>query len=76
MKHDEYGCLGIIFSLIVTIAMVLFMTISFNSCSEDEWNDGICGECNVPYELVDVSKGLKYYACPECYQEVARYGSR
>lgn len=44
-----------------------------NSCSADDWNDGICPKCETRYELRGASRGLKYYACPSCGKEVSRY---
>ena len=59
----------------VIICFVLVFAIMFgvNSCSDSTWNDGVCPDCEIRYELRGVSKGLKYYACPECGQEVQRY---
>lgn len=53
----------------------LFLAIIFfiNSCSASKWNNGLCSECEIRYELRGVSKGLKYYTCPKCGQEVSRY---
>lgn len=60
-------------SAIIIFALVFLMMFGFNSCSASTWNDGICPECEVRYELRGASRGLKYYACPECGQEVERY---
>lgn len=53
----------------------LFLAIIFfiNSCSASKWNNGLCPECEIRYELRGVSKGLKYYTCPKCGQEASRY---
>lgn len=64
------GSLTIIFICIVLTFLIVFGT---NACSASTWNDGICPDCEVRYELRGASKGLKYYACPECGQEVERY---
>lgn len=63
-------------SLIVAIIcfiLVFAIMLGVNSCSAPIWNDGICPDCEVRYELRGASRGLKYYACPECGQEVERY---
>ena len=60
-------------TIIISIALIFFRMFGFNSCSASTWNDGICPECEVRYELRGASRGLKYYACPECGQEVERY---
>lgn len=64
----------------VSLIMIVFCIILFfllitgtNSCSADTWNNGICPDCEVRYELRGASNGLKYYSCPDCGQEVARY---
>lgn len=59
--------------LVILIVLFLILIIGFNTCSSDKWNNGICPQCNVRYELRGASRGLKYYACPECGQEVSRY---
>ncbi len=43
---------------------------------ESEWNNGVCPDCGVRYELRGVSGKVvkeKYYSCPECGKEVERY---
>ena len=42
-----------------------------------EWNNGICTECNVPYEfkgcVVKTFHRTKYlYECPECFHRIER----
>lgn len=59
--------------IIMIIALFIIITVGVNTCSHSEWNDGICPKCNERYELCAVYKGLKYYACPECGEEVGRY---
>lgn len=59
--------------LVILIVLFLVLIIGFNTCSSDKWNNGICPQCNVRYELRGASRGLKYYACPECGREVSRY---
>ena len=67
--ENNHGCL----SCIIAIILVLVLMFGINSCTAETWNNGICTKCTVRYELRGVSKGLKYYACPECGQEVHRY---
>ncbi len=61
--------------IMAVICIVLFVVIMFgvNACSAPIWNDGICPDCHVRYELRGASRALKYYACPKCGQEVERY---
>ena len=61
--------------IMAIICFILVFAIMFgvNACSAPTWNDGICPDCEVRYELRGASRGLKYYACPECGQEVERY---
>ena len=60
-------------SIIIGIALLFLILFGTNACSADIWNNGICSSCEVRYELRGVSRGLKYYACPSCGQEVERY---
>lgn len=60
-------------TIIICLVLVFVLMIGVNSCSAETWNDGICPDCGVRYELRGASRGLKYYACPECGQEVERY---
>jgi PHP family Zn ribbon phosphoesterase len=66
---DNYGCA----SIIVLIALLFMIMFGVNSCSESDWNNGECPNCETRYELRGASKGLKYYACPDCGKEVERY---
>ena len=66
MKYDWW----VILTLFALAFLIMF---GFNMCTYDEWNDGKCPDCNVRYELRGVSKYLRYYACPKCGNEVARY---
>ena len=59
--------------IIIGLILVFALMFGVNSCSAPTWNDGICPDCEVRYELRGASRGLKYYACPECGQEVERY---
>lgn len=61
-------------STIIAIILALAIMLGFKTCSVSNWNYGICQDCQVRYELVDVSRRhLKYYTCPECGKEVTRY---
>jgi hypothetical protein len=71
--NDYEGCLAPIISIIMCIALVLCIMIGTNSCSAPQWNDGICPHCDTRYELRAANDGLKYYACPDCGNEVKRY---
>ena len=55
------------------ILIVVFLITTVNSCSASDWNNGICPNCEVRYELRGLSQGLSAYACPECGKEVRRY---
>lgn len=73
-KYDDLweGVITLI-TLIFLIAIIFLLIFGTNSCSSSTWNEGICPDCEVRYELRGASNGLKYYACPECGQEVERY---
>ena len=60
-------------TIILCFVLILAILFGVNSCSAETWNDGVCPSCEVRYELRGVSRGLKYYACPLCGQEVQRY---
>lgn len=62
-----------LFTILICIALIICMVLGFNACTESEWNGGICTECETRYELRGVSKHVKYYACPNCGNEVSRY---
>jgi hypothetical protein len=64
---------SIILPIIFCIILIILLIVGTNSCSATTWNNGICSNCEVRYELRGVSSGLKYYSCPECGQEVERY---
>lgn len=61
--------------LVVVIAILWLLQSCTNFCSASDWNDGICPNCNVRYELRGAAGDLhlKYYVCPECGKEVERY---
>lgn len=60
-------------AIVGCILIVVFLITTVNSCSAYDWNNGICPNCEVRYELRGLSQGLSAYACPECGKEVRRY---
>lgn len=60
-------------TIVMCFVLILAIVFGVNCCSGETWNGGICPECEVRYELRGASRGLKYYSCPECGQEVQRY---
>lgn len=75
MKSNETEELIIsILAVIIGLIMAFTAQSCHDSITEDIWNNGICQECEVRYELRAVSRyGLKYYVCPGCGLEVKRY---
>lgn len=61
------------FTIIICFVLIFALVLGFNSCSTTIWNDGVCPDCEVRYELRGASRGLRYYVCPECGQEVQRF---
>jgi hypothetical protein len=59
--------------IVICLVLIFVVTAGVNACSSQTWNNGVCPDCDVRYELRGASKALKYYACPECGQEVERY---
>lgn len=66
LKYDIVVIIG-------CILIVIFLITTVNSCSASDWNNGICPNCEVRYELRGYSQGISAYACPECGKEVRRY---
>lgn len=62
-----------LWTLIICVILICAIAFGTNACSARDWNDGICPRCHVRYELRSVYRGLRYYACPNCGQEVERY---
>lgn len=60
-------------AIVGCILIVVFLITAVNSCSAPDWNNGICPNCEVRYELRGYSQGLSAYACPECGKEVRKY---
>lgn len=69
MKDTEFD----IIEIVCCIAIIFIIIFGVNSCSASEWNNGICPNCEVRYELRGASRGFKYYSCPECGNEVERF---
>lgn len=69
MSDTKWDLLEIIVLIVICILLVLCV----NSCSASDWNNGICPNCEVRYELRGMSQGLSAYACPKCGKEVRRY---
>lgn len=63
-----------LWTAIICFALALLILLGFNTCTASEWNNGKCPDCKVRYELRGIYKGLRYYACPDCGNEVERYG--
>ena len=59
--------------IIILFALCLLLIFGCDACTAHDWNDGICPECHTRYELRGASRGLKYYACPKCGNEVSRF---
>lgn len=74
-QNEDIGIKWYLIGLIAVISLLVFLVLATNSCSESDWNDGICPKCNVRYELREAAGDLhlKYYVCPECGKEVERY---
>ena len=66
IKYD----IGVIFGCIL---ILIFLITAVNSCSASDWNNGICPNYKVRYELRGLSQMISAYACPECGKEVMRY---
>jgi hypothetical protein len=70
--HDDSSW----WTIIICIALVIFITVGFNTCTASEWNDGECPKCHEDYVLRGGHDGLRYYSCPKCGNEVSRFGGR
>lgn len=57
----------------ICIALMVLLVSCTNFCAAPTWNNGVCPDCETRYELRGISNGLKYYACPECGEEVVKY---
>lgn len=74
-QNEDIGLQWYLIGLMAVIFLLGFLMLATNSCSASDWNDGICPNCNVRYELRGAAGDLhlKYYVCPECGKEVERY---
>lgn len=74
-QRDNFDTKFLIFAALFGIGILVLLVIGTNSCSASDWNDGICPDCGVRYELRGAAGDLhlKYYVCPECGKEVERY---
>lgn len=74
-QNDKFDLAFSVFMLFVAVGILVLLVVGTNSCSASDWNDGICPNCNVRYELRGAAGDLhlKYYVCPECGKEVERY---
>lgn len=72
-KHNNSDTKYDIGVIVGCILIVIFLITAVNSCSASDWNNGICPNCEVRYELRGLSQGLSAYACPECGKEVKIY---
>jgi predicted RNA-binding Zn-ribbon protein involved in translation (DUF1610 family) len=74
-QNEDIGLKWYLIGIISVISLLGFLMLATNSCSASDWNDGICPNCNVRYELRGAAGDLhlKYYVCPECGKEVERY---
>lgn len=65
-----------VWELILIIFIAFLLLIGTNACTAKEWNNGTCPDCHTRYELRGVYKGTHYYACPDCGNEVHRFGGK
>ena len=72
-NNDDTSLIPGLISIAIGLGLFFLIMIGVNSCSADTWNNGICPNCEVRYELRGASNGIKYYSCPDCGQEVQRY---
>ena len=71
-RNHDYS----IWNLIAIMAIVFILFFATEACTAKEWNDGMCPDCNTRYELRGVYKGTHYYACPDCGNEVSKFGGK
>lgn len=61
-------------AFVIGLTTMIIWYIGFNAASADRWNNGTCPDCGEQYELRAVTRDYrKYYSCPVCGEEVARY---
>ena len=71
--YDKWSWRGIIAYFIALIAVAYLVMGCHNACTEAEWNNGVCEQCETLYELRGVHKSAKYYSCPTCGNQIMRY---
>lgn len=72
--NDDFAFKALIVELTIILIIIVISVLGTNSCSSSRWNNGICPKCGIRYELrAATNGGLKYYACPNCGEEVKRY---
>lgn len=71
--YGTWSWRGIIAYFVVLIAVVYLFMACHNTCTDTEWNNGICAQCETRYELRCVYKSAKYYSCPTCGNQIMRY---
>lgn len=72
-NNDSTDLIVLCILAVIVIVFVFAVEGISNAITESEWNNGICNTCMEQYELRAVNYGAKYYACPECGNEVKRY---
>lgn len=75
-SYNFNGLSDIIAYLAVLAIVVVVFFFGVNACTAKEWNGGKCPDCNVKYQLYDRDGSVRYYICPECDNEVSRYGGK
>ena len=58
------------------IVLAISILLGVNACTAQEWNNGVCAKCHEKYVLRSVHDGIRYYSCPDCGNEVSRFGGR
>lgn len=71
-KSNDSSWIASIAGIILGLAILL----GVNACTAQEWNDGVCAKCHEQYVLRGVYDGIRYYSCPDCGNEVSRFGGR
>ena len=72
-NYNDTDLIARLIMIAICLALVFAIMFGTNCCSASMWNDGICPNCEIRYELRGASQGLKYYSCPKCGTEVERY---
>lgn len=72
------GCaIGFVCTIIFLLLSLAMISVSIdntlNESTDLVWNNGVCADCETRFELRGVDNSHKYYACPDCGQEVRRH---